>query len=157
MSSVSSVSYNSPAALTTNSTSTGAVPQQQLGQDDFLKLLAQQFQSQDPLKPMDDTSFIAQMAQFSALQQSSTMSKTLTAMQTDQQRATANSYLGHRVTVDVGDGTTASGDVTAIDNSGSSPTLVVNGNAYALSSVLRVEPAAISNNPSQSAASNAGQ
>ena len=36
-----------------------------LGQDDFLKLMTVQLQNQDPFKPMDDGQFIAQMAQFS--------------------------------------------------------------------------------------------
>jgi flagellar basal-body rod modification protein FlgD len=41
----------------------------ELGKDDFLKLLITQVQNQDPLNPTTDTDFIAQMAQFSALEQ----------------------------------------------------------------------------------------
>jgi len=40
-----------------------------LGKDAFLKLLITQLQHQDPLEPMDDQDFIAQIAQFSALEQ----------------------------------------------------------------------------------------
>lgn len=42
---------------------------QQLGKDDFLQLLVTKLQHQDPLKPMDDEDFIAQLAQFSTLEQ----------------------------------------------------------------------------------------
>ena len=38
------------------------VPVKMLGQNEFLKLLVTQMQNQDPMKPVSDTEFIAQMA-----------------------------------------------------------------------------------------------
>ncbi len=131
----------SVAATAASQASTVAtrIPSKTLGQEDFLKLLAVQFQKQDPMKPMEDTSFIAQMAQFTALDQSSAMGKDIAALRSDQQRTVANSYLGLRVTVDAGDGTMPAGLVSAIDASGSAPQLVIDGYAYPLSAVLQVE------------------
>lgn len=143
MASVSPVS-SSAAYATSGDATPSRIPQKQLGQGDFLTLLATQFQQQDPMKPMEDTAFIAQMAQFSSLEQSSALAKDMASMRADQQRATANSYLGHRVTVDAGKGELVTDDVSAIDNSGTEPQLVVAGKSYSLSAVLRVEPGLVS-------------
>ena len=48
---------------------TARSPRSSLGKDDFLKILVSQLQNQDPMKPMEDQDFIAQMAQFSSLEQ----------------------------------------------------------------------------------------
>ena len=137
---LSAISSAATTAATAYNTTTSRVPTKTLGQEDFLKLLAIQFQKQDPMKPMEDTSFIAQMAQFTSLDQTSAMSMDIAALRSDQQLATANSYLGHRVTVDAGDGTMPSGDVSAIDVTSSAPRIVIGGVSYPLSAVLRVEP-----------------
>lgn len=126
-----------------------------LGSDDFMKLLAVQFQQQDPMKPMDDTAFIAQMAQFTALSQSQTMTTQMTQLRSSQDIATANSFLGYNVTVDNGDGTSSSGVVSGVQVDSAGPKIVVGGNPYAVSSVLFVEPAPASN-PTPTPAAHAG-
>jgi flagellar basal-body rod modification protein FlgD len=53
-------------------------PTSQLGKEAFLKILVTQLKAQDPLEPMKDQQFIAQMAQFSSLEQLSNLNKTMT-------------------------------------------------------------------------------
>lgn len=48
-----------------------------LGQADFFKILSVQLANQDPLKPMEDKEFIAQMAQFQSLEQAKNMSSSM--------------------------------------------------------------------------------
>ena len=95
--SVNSVTSGSNAALLgagSDQSSASRVTQKTLGKDDFMKLLAVQFQMQDPMKPMDDTAFIAQTAQFTSLEQATSMAQDIAALRTEQQRVVANSYLG---------------------------------------------------------------
>lgn len=52
-----------------------------LGKDAFLKLLITQLRNQDPLNPMEDKEFIAQMAQFSTLEQMQELNKNILSSQ----------------------------------------------------------------------------
>ncbi|MFB5266573.1 flagellar hook capping FlgD N-terminal domain-containing protein [Paenibacillus enshidis] len=66
------------AANNQKSDSTGSASS--LGKDEFLKLLITQLQNQDPMQPMEDKEFIAQMAQFTSVEQLMNISTQLTAM-----------------------------------------------------------------------------
>jgi len=59
----------SSTTSTQSNTSTQRKTGSTLGKDDFLRLLVTQMQNQDPLNPTEDTEFIAQMAQFTSLEQ----------------------------------------------------------------------------------------
>jgi flagellar basal-body rod modification protein FlgD len=65
-----------------NDTSAAPVGQKALGKDAFLQLLVTQLQHQDPTKPQADGEFIAQLAQFSTLEQLTEIQKTLTSIGT---------------------------------------------------------------------------
>ncbi len=73
-----------------------------LGKEDFMLLLVTQFQYQDPLNPMEDKEFIAQLAQFSSLEQMMNMNESmtsLTAATQSQELVNATSYIGKNVDV----------------------------------------------------------
>lgn len=55
-------------------------PVKEMGKDQFLQILVTQLRNQDPMQPMQDKEFIAQMAQFSSLEQMMNMSKEVTAL-----------------------------------------------------------------------------
>lgn len=59
-------------------------PNPNLGKDEFIKILMVQLQNQDPLSPMEDREFIAQMATFSQLEQTMNMAKSIETLVSNQ-------------------------------------------------------------------------
>ena len=114
-----------------------AAPKQQLNQDDFLKLLTTQLSNQDPLKPMEDTQFIAQIAQFSSLQQASTLTKDFEAFSSEQKIASAQNLLGRTVTLSA-NGTVTTGPVSEITIQNGVARIIVNGASYDPATVTNI-------------------
>lgn len=114
----------------------GRTVSQQLGKDDFLKLLITQLSNQDPTNPMEDTQFISQMAQFSSLEQMTNMNESFNKIAAMINSSQAASTLGKTVEVELGD-TTTTGVVEAT-TMGEKPQLLVNGMYYDLEKVKSV-------------------
>lgn len=127
-------------ATDTAASASGSVPQQELGQQDFLKLLTIQLQQQDPMNPMEDTAFIAQMAQFSTLQQTTNLVQQMARLQAGQDVSTATGYIGREVTVLDSDGSLISGEVSEVELVDGIPRIVIGDYSYSLSAVLLVKP-----------------
>jgi flagellar basal-body rod modification protein FlgD len=104
-----------------------------LTQNDFLTLVAAEMSNQDPLNPTSNTEYIAQMAQFSALEQSKSMQKEISALQ-------ANSLLGRKVTVEDKDENTFQGTVSSVQLDNGIPSIEVNGRFYSMDSLISIEP-----------------
>src|SRR5690606_17864499 len=72
-----------------------------LGKDDFLKLLMVQLQNQDPMNPMQDKEFIAQMATFSSLEQMTNMNQAIEKLvqaETQSSLISYSKFVGKEVT-----------------------------------------------------------
>lgn len=86
-------------ARTKNTSAAGTkspdITQNSISQDQFLNLLVNQLQNQDPLNPMDNQEFAVQLAQFSQLEQLVQINKNLGANATE--GASMASYLGNEV------------------------------------------------------------
>ncbi len=115
----------------------GRVPQPDLGKDDFLKLLITQLSHQDPTQPLEDRAFVAQMAQFSTLEQMTNMTGELSKVLGLLARSQAVALLGK--TVEIADGQAGiTGRVEAISGS-QFPQVLVDGRYYDVSQVLSVK------------------
>ena len=115
------------------------IPKQTLGQDDFLTLITVQLAHQDPLKPMEDTAFIAQMAQFTSLEQTTQLSKEFASLRANSELSAAGGLLGRQVTVSDAKGNVVTGVVSAVDSTTTTPRLLIDGALYPYASVTKVE------------------
>lgn len=105
----------------------------------FLKILSSQIRSQNPLEPMKDTEFIAQMAQFSQLEQVTSVAKDMKALTMSSQLAQGASLIGKDVTyMPAGTTTPVTGRVDSLTMSGGAMSLIVGGVSVDPSLVTKV-------------------
>jgi len=115
----------------------GTKPGASLDKNDFLKILMTQLTHQDPTQPMDDKEFVAQMAQFSSLEQITNMNDNLSRVAGLIAKSQAVSLLGSAVDV-VNGGAVVSGVVDAV-TAGDYPQILVNGQYYDYSQVQKIK------------------
>ena len=117
----------------------GRAARTELGKDEFLKLLITQLSHQDPTRPIEDREFVAQMAQFSALEQMTNMNGEFAKVLGLLARSQAVALLGKTVEIAVADGQPGiSGRVEAISGN-QYPQLLVGGRYYDVTQVLSVK------------------
>ncbi len=119
------------------------VIKQTLGQEDFLKLITVQLANQDPMKPMEDTAFIAQMAQFTSLEQTSQLNREFAALRASSELSSAGGLIGRQVTVLDQNHEEVTGIVSAVDNTTDVPRLVIDDVLYPYVHVVRVAAAPV--------------
>ena len=114
------------------------VPVKMLGQNEFLKLLVTQMRNQDPMQPVSDTEFIAQMAQFSSLEQTKTMSADITKLRQGNDFLQATNLLGKEVRLSLGDMAFTKGIVTDLNVKDGEARIIVGDKTYTLDQVNSV-------------------
>ena len=101
-----------------------------LGIQDFLKILLTQLTYQDPLKPMDNQQFMAQMAQFTTLEQTQQLNTKIDTLITNQAALQSVGLIGRSVDISTSTGN-LTGTVTALSLAGTSPVIAVHTTAGA--------------------------
>ncbi|NJC71789.1 flagellar hook capping protein [Planosporangium thailandense] len=128
---------NASGAGSSTSTST-AKANNELGKDDFMKLLVAQLRYQDPSSPADPSAFMAQTAQFTMLEKLTNLETAQQQLVTAQLQFGASNLIGKTVTYVDADGKDATGVVSAATFTGSNPTVKVGNTDVPLSSVKEV-------------------
>ncbi|GLS04389.1 flagellar hook capping protein [Chitiniphilus shinanonensis] len=124
------------ASPTQTSSSVGS-----LGQDDFLKILMTQLTYQDPLKPMDNQQFIAQMAQFTTLEQTRLLNEKMDSFLSSQGVLQAFGLIGKNIEYSSPSGL-ISGKVVAINFENGQPLLTAQGAAGDLVTQIKLSSVA---------------
>ena len=109
---------------TPTESTTPQTPRNTINQEDFMRLFLAQLQFQDPLEPGDNREFLAQLAQFSALEQMRTTSENTNYLASTSASQQALSLVGRRVSYESRFGDTA-GVVQAIEFTDQGPLLTI--------------------------------
>jgi flagellar basal-body rod modification protein FlgD len=132
---ISAVTSTNP---TSTANATNGTNKNTLDKNTFLKLFTTQLQYQDPLNPMDASSFTTQLAQFSSLEQlynTNDNLKTLISTQNSLLPTLSANLIGKKVTLN--DGSTAK--IAGISFDGTNTKLVLdNKNTVALSDIKNI-------------------
>lgn len=123
-----------------------ALPQQELGKDAFMKLLVAQMQNQDPMAPKDNQEYIAQLAQFSSLEEMQGVNENLVALALLQegnavlsQLTNSSALIGKQVVyADPQSNEPKTGTVEAVKLTDGAVSLMIGGQEISLSSVSEI-------------------
>jgi flagellar basal-body rod modification protein FlgD len=111
-----------------------------LGKDDFLKILITQLKNQDPMQPLQDKDFIAQMAQFTSVEQLTNMATEMKTL--SQSLGIASGLIGKEVSWSSSDSTgkqvVKSGVVDSITFNGGIQYANVKGEEISLDKLLKI-------------------
>lgn len=108
-----------------------------IDQEDFIRLFLAQLQFQDPLEPVDNREFLAQLAQFSALEQSRQLSENTASMLAMSASDQAVGLLNRQVDL-TNLGVTRSGTVVAVQFGSAGPELSVRDATGSVSTGIRL-------------------
>lgn len=134
---------------TTSDSTTKTTGDSTLGKDQFLKILITQLQNQDPMQPMQDKEFIAQMAQFTSVEQLMNISTQLNTL--NQSLGSVSGLIGKDITwTDTATLLPKTGNVESIVVSSGIQYAVVGNDRIALTDITQIQ------NPSSETGSGTG-
>ena len=125
---------STPAASSgTSNAPTPENPNGVLGQNDFLKLMVAQLQSQNPLEPSNPNEFINETEQMTMVEQ-------ITDLSNSSELSGAVQLIGHKATYDNAAGEVATGTVQSVQSNASGTTVTIEGvGGVKLSAITEVE------------------
>ena len=120
----------------TSSTTSGSADKEM-----FLQLLVAQMRYQDPMNPTDSSQFLAQSAQFTALEKMQAVADQTAALFSAQMAFGASGLIGKQVTYTDADGASQTGSVAGVTFGVKGPVLDVGGKEVPIADVVSVKDA----------------
>ena len=120
-------------------TNPATLPGGELGKDAFLKILLAQMRNQDPLNPTEGAAMIAQLAQFSSLEQMQNLNNKIDQLLEVQLLGELSGLVGRKVSFSGQDGEIRQGTVQSLLWNGNRSQLRIDGVLVPLGSVLEVK------------------
>jgi flagellar basal-body rod modification protein FlgD len=109
-----------------------------LGKNEFLKMLVMQMQNQDPLDPVKNEDMIAQLAQFSSLEQMQNLNQSFTGFRSENAMLTAAQWGGQMMGFEMKDGTMVEGRVDSVWSLDGATYLQIGGSSVAVNDIAKV-------------------
>jgi flagellar basal-body rod modification protein FlgD len=135
---VSSTTSTTNTQSSTNAATTSAAGKQ-MDENAFLNLLVTELKNQDPMNPMDNKDFIAQLAQFSSLQEMQNLNTSMKSFTQSQPMLQGASLIGRTVTAsDSSTGDEITGVVKSVKFDSGKTLLNVNGQDISLDTVTKM-------------------
>jgi len=114
--------------------------EQEMGKEDFLKLLVAQMENQDPLNPSSNEDMVMQLAQFSSIEQTELMNNNLETFIQDNTMGMASSMIGQQIEAANPDsGVITKGVVSQVNISGKGTKLVVGNTQVDLENLISIK------------------
>jgi flagellar basal-body rod modification protein FlgD len=120
-----------------NAQDTNATQNSTINQEDFIRLFLTQLQFQDPLEPVDNREFLAQLAQFTSLEQSRQTSQNTTDLLSMNATTQAVSLINRQVDVN-GLATPFTGTVIAVQFNSAGAQLSVRNSSGQVRTAIRL-------------------
>jgi flagellar basal-body rod modification protein FlgD len=133
---VNGVNSNYPA-----SAAAGTAVSNSLDKNAFLKILCAELSNQDPLNSTDNTQYISQLAQFSALEQSENSNETITNMLNSQRITEGSMLIGKNVSFNIDADNCVNEVVKSVKVSGTDVYLVTDNGTYSIDKVAGIQSA----------------
>jgi len=137
MNGVNEVYFIEPSSSTTN---TDNITENSLDKNAFLRLLVTQLKHQDPMDPVENHEFVAQMAQFTTLEQMQNLNEKFESIMLLDLAAQSASLLGKQVeTVNPATGEPIVGTVSSIKLVDGEPMLIIGDDEVPLTDIMQID------------------